>query len=445
MGENISGDHAFDTDVVGGVFTIEKIRPETIQVPNISTSVKVPVIQEKANGDPILANKQTGELWIGLGAEYRTLPTEAHIAKYADYRVPHKTTARFGAEGDLPYEEFLALAARQTYAELAGYAVALTRAAEAGREMEDDRWIIVAADGIQLDGDAVNRALQDAPPDAGVVHLAGFNKFGGFGELPVAVAGHDDLVAPTRFYGGEAATAYKPEALRAMAEAIQVNMMLMGDEGGISPLSHVLTLVQRCETLRIPANEEGRNPEYDYVRRAYTDSFEGAGAGNRKVYSMNPPATDGAQEVLAVPRNIAREMRDIVLPEQLAGNAAFILMVDKVVAQCVTPEQGQERLPPAEMLRITQVLAEATQSRGAAHVMTEIFSTYLAGGTTSSQLRGIGEMVAKISPTEDAMDAVGSAVTTYMQGKTTVSELQADLRDIGREYPAERSVGGRSV
>lgn len=347
----------FSTDIVSAEYTVKSDTPIEWKKVDLS-NIKVPTVQH--SGGKVVINND-GECnavypkpkqpWISPAWERAGTITKHNNDVHGEEMKDGKT-----------YLEWTEEQAVANYQELADYLATLKDAVENIPE-GDNRWIIVSAkNSPPLDMNAIDGILRNAPEDAGILHLSGKNKFGGFGELPVdAGEEYPQLVKPMRFNGGATATAYKPDTLRAMVAALETNMQQEAEHtseekaiGGISPLDHIFTLMQRA-SLRIP-EDDAAYPEYKAVKTAFKDALgKEAQSG---VYAANIPPN---QVVQPVSRTTAVAIRNILHPLQMDGKSKAITLTDPLVERCIAPKEEQKGLSPASLQRAVEHIGSIFQ------------------------------------------------------------------------------------
>lgn len=437
----------------------------------IKGRVKVAVPQLDSNGNPIAISEEQAAkatvirngdgtpFWISAALERVQVAGDAE-ERYGDYTVPAATVKKIlRQDEELTYREFLKRSELQTYAELQGYLdtlrTALQESQGADGSIADSRWVVVAsADAEVKDAEAVERLLRNAPENAGMVHLAGTNKYGGFGELPIAVEGADDLVEPTRFYGASRATAFRADALPAVIAALETNLkqsplrVVEGEEvgesrGGISPLDHVFALLQRSAALRV--HPEERHPEDGAVLDAFRRT---QGERSFRIYAMNPPAIvekgNIAPPIRPVEHRIAREMRELMHGLQMDGNAEAVHALDPLVKCCVD-QTAQRWLPPFSLLEAAKEIHKMAGHKEALTTVTELIKTRFinpAERVAPLEPRALGKCIQLIGSVKDNSEAL-EEIKEAMKHKQSPLQLQMRIQAICTE--AARAVPGRAA
>lgn len=405
-------------------------------------------------------------LWISAAPERVQVPGNA-AGKYGNYTVPYKTLGKIlGPEKaneekkqrqgkELTYGEFIELSATQTYAELQGYLDTLKAAlAEGG---SDNRWVVVMTNDAQVvDAEAIHRVLRDAPRNAGMIHLAGASKYGGFGELPVAVDDSDDLIEPTRLYGAGRATAFRADALPAVIKTLEANLrqaplQVMDGEsakkprGGISPLDHVFALLQRSAALGVEPDR--LHPEDSAMLEAFDDVV---GEQDARIYAMNPPAVietgkQAPHSVRPINRRIARETRELVHGLQMDGDADAIRVIDPLVTCSVDRTAGQQ-LPAQAMLVMVKEVNRMAGHKEALAIAEELVKTRFANpaeGVTPLKPQELAEVVRCIADMPDRKEVLGSIKDAIKDKQLNPAQLQAHIKSLHRE--TMRAMPGRAA
>lgn len=401
------------------------------------------------------ADREKPYIWISAAPERVQVPGGA-VEHYGDYRVPAATVKKIlGQEEELSYPDFVERSTLQTYSDVVGYLDTLKAAlAEGG---SDNRWVVVMADDAQVvDAEAIHQALRDAPLNAGMLHLAGANKYGGFGELPISVDGSDDLVEPTRLYGAERATAFRADVLPAVIEALEANLrqvplqVVVGENaekprGGISPLDHVFALLQRSAALRVELDR--LHPEDGAMLKAFRDTM---GERDAHIYAMNPPAVIEAgkqapHSVRPIERRIARETRKLVHGLQMGGNAAAIRAIDPLV-KCSVDQTAGQWLPAQAMLAMVKEINRMAGHKEALAVAEELVKKRFsapAEGLTPLAPQGLAESIRCIADVAEREGVLGDIKGAIKNEQLNPTQLQAHIRELHRD--AMQAMPGRAA